>query len=119
MIVYRRGPATAKNFTPRPGTDTYALPGKAPGLSVWDTVQLAKKEKAQVLDLTLLKPPLTAFPDDPSDGGDAGHFAIAPVNEYGDIDDEALDDWAAARDSGQVHPLTLLVRDAITGELRG
>lgn len=118
MLVYRRGAATARNFTPRQGTDTVGKPGKSPGLSVWDHVQLARREKAQVIELTLLRPPLAAIPDDPATGGDVGHFSIAPVDASGRVDLQALNDWAATRDSGQVHVLTRIVRDAITGEIR-
>jgi hypothetical protein len=52
-VVYRGGSATARNLTPRPGIDTT-------GLSTFDSLEAAAApgEKAQVSDVSLLKPPL-------------------------------------------------------------
>lgn len=111
MIVYLWGNLTSDNFTPRPGKDTVGHPGQAPGLSAWDTNPAGRK--AQGVDLDRLKPPLQAIPDDPGKGGTQGHFAIAPVDATGAVDVRQLEAWARARGSGQTHPWTQIVLDAV------
>ena len=117
MIVYRSGSRTSKNFTPRPGKDTTPTPGKKPGLSTFETLvalKLLPGVKAHKLDLNLLKPPLQAFPDDPVQGGNPGHVAIAPVTPEGNIDQSLLEDWASYRESDSVHLLTQTILECIT-----
>lgn len=118
-IVYRRGTATDSNLTPRPGRDTVWKPGQEPGLSTLETLVLKPGEKAQVIDLALLQAPLSAFADDPHLGGTPGHVAIAPVDAAGVIDQQRLDDWAASRGTGRLHPLTQIVRTALVGQVVG
>jgi hypothetical protein len=111
VIVYVWGNLTPDNFTPRPGKDTAGKPGQQPGLSA--SAAIPPGRKAQGIDLNKLKPPLKAFPDDPEQGGAAGHIAIAPANEAGDVDVKSLEAWAAARSSGQTHEFTQILFDAV------
>src|SRR5579871_4606841 len=108
-FVYRRGSLTAANFTPRPEKDTVGREGQEPGLSTEETAR--RGEKAQKIDIALLRPPLRAIADDPAKGT-PGHVAIVPVNEGGEVDEQLLGEWAAARDAGLVHPLTQILLDA-------
>jgi hypothetical protein len=114
-IIYRRGSRTSDNLTPRPVKDTVARPGKAPGLSAFDTLASAAQtgDKAQGIDVGRLHPPLAAIPDDPGRGGTPGHVSVCPVDAAGNVDQQKLDDWAASRGTGQTHPLTQDVLDAI------
>jgi hypothetical protein len=114
-LVYRGGSRSVDNLTPRLGTDTTGHPGKSPGLSVFTSLEHAAEpgEKAQVFDLDLLKPPLQAFPDDPTlEGGEEDHVSIAPATSEGELDEKLLKDWSAARGTGQTHWLTDLLRHA-------
>jgi hypothetical protein len=111
VIVYVWGSLTADNFTPRPGKDTVGRPGQTPGLSASSAIPEGRK--AQGIDLNLLRPPLKAFPDDPTHGGSSDHFAIAPANETGEVDIEVLNEWASHRKMGTVHALTQLILDAV------
>ncbi len=113
VIVYRRGSLTGDNFTPRPGKDTAGGPGQTPGLSTFLAVVLSPKQKAQAIDLDLLRPPLAAIHDDPETGGVEGHVAIVPVDANGQIDQQRLDEWASFRETGRVHPFTQIVLDAV------
>jgi hypothetical protein len=96
--VYRGGSATPDNLTPRPGIDTT-------GLSTFDNLEAATPPggKAQVIDTSKLKPPLVATPDAPP----AGHVSIAPQ------DPALIAEWAATRGTGQIHPLTQAIMDAV------
>src|SRR5437879_4574003 len=110
-IVFRGGSRTSQALTPRPGKDTTAPKGQAPGLSVEDVLEDALGDghkKALKLDLSRLKPPLAYFPDDPSNGGRRGHGVIAPTDANGQLDQASLDEWASKRASqGDIpHPLT-------------
>src|SRR5690348_8287992 len=116
-FIFRRGTRTAKNLTPRPGKDTAAPAGQVPGLSAYEALELAMGEKAQKIDLSLLKPPLAAVPDDPSQGGEAGHITITVLDPAGNVDQQRLEEWAAARDGEQVHPLTQLLAEALVEEV--
>lgn len=60
-----------------------------------------------------LKPPLKGIPDDTTQGGAPGHFAIAPVNEKGEVEVERLEAWAMSRGTGQTHELTQVLLDAV------
>jgi hypothetical protein len=111
VIIYIWGNLTSDNFTPRPGKDTIGRPGQHAGLSGWDAIPAGRK--AQGIDLDRLKPPLKVFPDDPQAGGTRGHFAIAPVDEDGDVNLTELDDWARSRGTGQTHPFTQILLDAV------
>jgi hypothetical protein len=111
VIVYIWGNLTLDNFTPRPGKDTIGDRGQPPGLSAWTAVPPGKK--AQGIDTDKLVPWLTAIPDDPQKGGTAGHFAIAPADENGDIDVLRLEQWAMTRGTGDAHELTQLLLDAV------
>jgi hypothetical protein len=88
VIVYIGGSLTADNFTPRLGKDTIGRPGQRPGLSASETIPPGRK--AQGIDIDRLRPPLRAFPDDVERGGTPGHFAIAPVDELGEVDVTSL-----------------------------
>ncbi|MBW3598250.1 MAG: hypothetical protein KY475_13385 [Planctomycetes bacterium] len=111
MVVYIWGNLTADNFTPRAGKDTVAGPGQHAGLSAWDAMSAGKK--AQGIDVDKLRAPLKAIPDDPTQGGAPGHFAIAPVDETGEVDSTRLDEWALARGTGQIHEFTQNLLDAV------
>jgi hypothetical protein len=69
--------------------------------------------KAQGIDMDKLKPPLKAIPDDTTQGGTPGHFAIAPVDEKGAVDVERLEAWTMSRGTGQTHELTQILLDAV------
>jgi hypothetical protein len=99
-VVYRGGSDTPTNLTPRPGIDTT-------GLSTFDNLETAVKPggKAQVIDVSRLKPPLQAI----SDPSPPGHVSIAPSNPV------LLEEWAATRGTETIHPLTQIVKDAIIG----
>jgi hypothetical protein len=111
VIVYIWGNLTADNFTPRPGKDTVAGPGQQPGLSASEIIPPGKK--AQGIESERLKPPLRAIPDDIAQGGTAGHYSIAPIDENGHVDPKKLEEWASARGSGETHDLTQIVLDAV------
>lgn len=116
MIVFRSGAVTTDNFTPRPEKDTTEQAGKPPGLSTFKTMaalSLPPGNKAQQLDLDLLKPPLTPFPDDPTLGGTTDHIAIAPSDAEGNVNQELLKEWAACRKTEVCHRLTQIVLDCI------
>lgn len=110
VILYIWGNLTSDNFTPRP-KDTTGLPGQKAGLSAWKTITPGKK--AQGIDTDKLKRPLMAIPDDEARGGLPGHFAIAPVDETGEIDTRRLEEWAGSRGTGQTHEFTQIVLDAV------
>lgn len=115
-IVYRGGSQTDDNLTPRPEKDLEISPGRAPGLSAFDQIEMAvgPGAKAQGIDVGRLGGLLWAFPDDPEkEGGVMGHLSIAPIQQDRTIDLELLGEWAAARKSGRVHRLTSVLRNAI------
>src|SRR6184192_4083058 len=116
-FIFRRGTRTAKNLTPRPGKDTVAQAGQVPGLSAYEGLELAVGEKAQKIDLSLLKPPLAAVADDASHGGEPGHITITVLDAAGNVDQQRLEEWAASRDREQVHPLTQLLAEAVVEEV--
>ena len=111
MIVYIWGNLTSDNFTPRPGKDTIGRPGQQAGLSASSTIRHGRK--AQGIDIDKLKPPLRAIPDDMKQGGTPGHFAIAPVDEKGEVNAKQLEAWAMSRGTGQTHQFTQLLLDAV------
>ena len=111
MILYIWGNLTSDNFTPRPGKDTIGRPGQQAGLSASDSIPPGKK--TQGIDIDKLKPPLKAIPDDMKQGGTRGHFAIAPVDEKGQVDVKKLEAWALSRGTGQTHQLTQILLDAV------
>jgi hypothetical protein len=111
VIVYIWGNLTADNFTPRPGKDTVGGPGQQPGLSASDAIPPGRK--AQGIDVDRLRAPLKAIPDDIAQGGTAGHYAIAPVDDKGEIDVKQLEAWARSRGTGQTHEFTQLLFDAV------
>ncbi|WP_148597766.1 hypothetical protein [Aquisphaera giovannonii] len=119
-LVYRSGSARYENLTPRPGKDLTPKPGSTPGLSTFDSLELAVDPggKAQVIDLNLLQEPLRAFPDRPSEGGTQGHVAIAPATRAGEVDTSLLEEWADTRDKGAGHPLTTLLAKAVVDTVR-
>ena len=111
MTVYIWGNLTSDNFTPRPGKDTIGRPGQKAGLSASGAIPPGRK--AQAVDTDKLKAPLTAIPDDTTQGGTSGHFAIAPVDANGEVDVQQLESWAASRGTGRVHELTQLLLDVV------
>lgn len=119
-LVFRGGTSTDDNLTPRPGKDTVSNQGRSPGLSVWEHLAMstAPGGKAQLIDLDLLGGELAAFADDPTTGGDPGHFVIAPIRRDRSIDQDLLSEWAASRGTGKPHRLTVALRGALAGEAR-
>ncbi|HEV8059834.1 MAG TPA: hypothetical protein VGP68_08175 [Gemmataceae bacterium] len=111
MIVYVWGNLTSDNFTPRPGKDTIGRPGQQAGLSASEVVPPGRK--AQGIDIDKLKAPLKAIPDDTNHGGTPGHFAIAPVDDMGEVDVKRLEAWAMSRGTSQTHEFTQLLLDAV------
>jgi hypothetical protein len=111
VIVYIWGNLTADNFTPRAGKDTIGRPGQQAGLSASDVIPPGRK--AQVIDIGKLNAPLRAIPDDVEQGGTPGHFAIAPVDEMGNVDLRRLEEWAMSRGTGQTDELTQLLLNAV------
>jgi len=111
VIVYIWGNLTSDNFTPRRGKDTISRPGQHAGLSASQTIPPGRK--AQGIDIDKLKPPLKAIPDNTTQGGTPGHFAIAPVDEKGEVDVKQLEAWAMSRGAGQTHEFTQLLLDAV------
>ena len=111
MILYVWGNLTADNFTPRPERIRSVCPGQKPGLSAWIVPPAGRK--AQGLDSDRLAFPLRAFPDKPDKGGTEGHFAIAPADREGEVGMKALEEWAAFRGTGHVHPFTQTLLDAV------
>jgi hypothetical protein len=111
VVVYIWGNLTADNFTPRPGKDTLGRQGQEAGLSASGTIPAGRK--AQGIEIDKLKPPLRAIPDKPQQGGTPGHFAIAPVNENGEVDIKQLEAWAGSRGTGQTHEFTQILLDAV------
>jgi hypothetical protein len=104
MLVYRRGSKFADNLTPRPGID-------ADGLSTFDSLERAADpgEKAQVIDTGKLRV-LTAVPSEPP----PGHVTLTLVP----TEPKFLNEWAAIRGTGKVHPLTQDILDAIVDTVR-
>lgn len=111
MIVYIWGNLTSDNFTPRPGKDTIGGSAQRAGLSASDAIPPGRK--VQGIDIDKLKPPLKAIPDDMKQGGRPGHFAIAPVDEVGEVDAKQLEAWAMSRGTGQTHEFTQILLDAV------
>jgi hypothetical protein len=111
VIVYIWGNLTADNFTPRPGRDTVGQPGQLPGLSAWDSILPGKK--AQGIDTEKIKPPLKAIADNVEQGGEAGHFAIVPIDQDGEVDADLLEAWSKLRETGHMHELTQILLDAV------
>ena len=72
-----------------------------------------------MIDLGQLVGALRGVPDDPRLGGIEAHVSIVPVDGSGSVDYLSLQDWAASRGTGSIHPLTQMVRDAIVQEVRG
>ena len=102
---------TSDNFTPRPGKDTIDRPGQQAGLSASDVIPAGRK--AQGIDIDKLKAPLKAIHDDAKQGGTPGHFAIAPVDEMGEVAIKQLEAWAMSRGTGQTHEFTQVLLDAV------
>ena len=77
-------------MTPRPGKD-------ATGLSTFDTLEAATPEggKTQVIDTTQLTSLEAIY-----DGYAPGHVSITPGTS------QAVEEWAATRGTGNVHPWT-------------
>ena len=121
-LLFRSGPRTPKNFTPRLDVDTVSRSGSTPGLSLYDSREafgVPGTVKFQIIDTDRLGPSLRAFPDDPDTGGIAGHWCIAPVDELGSVDTMALKEWAESRITGTLHPYTEIVFRAIVREEKG
>lgn len=120
-LVYRSGSARDDNLTPRPGKDTVGSLGQVPGLSTFVSLEQAVMPggKAQVIDLDLLAPPLLGFADcSELDGGIEGHLSIAPAADDGTVDLALLEAWAASRGTGQAHPLTVIVKEALVESMK-
>ena len=117
MIVYIWGNLTPDNFTPRPSKDTLGRPGQKPGLSASSMIPPGRK--AQGVDISKLKPPLAACPDDPSRGGTPGHFSIAPTDKEGEVDIRSLEAWARSRGTNSIHEFTQALLDAVVEPNKG
>lgn len=110
-LVYRGGPPTPKNLTPRSPQDVEADPGEIPGLSTFDTMERAAVRSTYVteIDLDLLTPPLAGF----RDPRNPGHMLIAPADEEGNVDRALLRAWAETREALEPHELTMIVLAAM------
>lgn len=105
-LVYRGGSDSADNLTPRPGKDTDAGDPKR-GLSTFDSLEKALRpgEKAQVIDTSKLTScGAHCTPD--------GHVSLRPGTQ------EELEAWAKTRGTGDVHPLTKEVKEAVVGTVK-
>jgi len=104
VLVFRSGSLTPAAMTPRPkDTD---------GLSCYEDEALVPgtgKINVRVIDTERLPKALGCFHDG------AGHVSIAPRDENGALDAEALKQWAAARNASEPHEFTRGVLDAIVG----
>ena len=99
--VFRRGPKTPTNFTPRPGKDP-------DGLSTFKTPDgFDPGDKAQQIDTSKLKNLYAR--EDPSP---PGHVTIAPK------DPSQMGPWSGSRGGDAIHPLTQELMDAVVGEIR-
>jgi hypothetical protein len=99
-FVYRRGPKTPTNFTPRPGKDP-------DGLSTFDTPDgFDPGDKVQQIDTSKLD---NLYPR--PDADPPGHVTIAPK------DPSQMGPWSGSR-GGDTHPLTQELMDAVVGEIR-
>jgi hypothetical protein len=72
-----------------------------------------------MIELAQLKDPLRGVADDPRLGGVEAHVSIVPVDGSGNVDYLRLQDWAASRGTGIIHPFTEQVRGAIVQQVRG
>jgi len=108
-FVYRGGSATPDNLTPRPGVDTT-------GISTFDSLEAAigPGGKAQKIDLQKVGDPLVGVPDAPP----PGHVSVRPGAELTADVVKAIEDWAATRGTGGVHPYTQSLLDAIVETVR-
>lgn len=107
-VVYRGGSRTPANLTPRPGVDTA-------GLSTFERLEQATPPggKAQVIDLSRLQEPLVGVPDTPPQG----HVSIRPGSNLTLEVMQSIEQWAATRGTGDIHPFTRAIVDAITGQV--
>lgn len=101
-LVYRGGPKTPKNFTPRPGKDP-------DGLSTFDNPGAAANpgDKVQVIDTSKLKNLFGKKDDSPP-----GHVTISPK------DPSQMPGWSGSREGPGIHPLTQELMDAVVDEIR-
>ena len=103
FLIYKKGPDSDMNLTPRPGKDT-DIKG---GLSFFDSptnpnMQIQKGEKYLAVDATKLNELQVINDNDPP-----GHFTVRPESQG------VLLEWAATRGTGTVHRLTEELRRAI------
>jgi RHS repeat-associated protein len=103
-IVYRGGSRTPDNLTPRPGRD---MAGDKRGLSTFETLEKATPPggKAQAIDTSKLKCLGTHCTPD-------GHVSLRPGTQA------ELEEWAATKGTGTVHPYTQEVLDAVVETVR-
>jgi hypothetical protein len=65
--------------------------------------------KVQVIDIDRVRSPLAVI-------SDGKHVSIVPVLSGGDIDRNALEGWAAAREAENIHEFNQLVLDAVVAQ---
>lgn len=100
--VYRSASGTPDSLTPRPGIDD--VPGR--GLSVFDSSDNpgVKPGKVVEIDPDALRSLTVGHDNNPP-----GHITIRPSSHTD------LVQWAATRGTGQVHPFTQELLNAVTG----
>ncbi len=112
QIAFRLGSATDDALTPRE-KDLGGSPGSRPGLSIELTVPPVGKKVRQLDVVMLRRNGLKVFPDIVAEGGREGHATLAPVTDDGEVDQAKLQERASYRGTGQRHPFTQAVLDAI------
>jgi len=97
--IFRSASGSPDSMTPRPGIDD--VPGG--GLTFWDSVDpISPGSKYAEVDTSLLQA-LRPIPD----GNPPGHVTVRPQT------DGMLQEWAASRGTGVVHPLTQELLDSV------
>jgi hypothetical protein len=107
-LVFRSASGTPKSLTPRQRDTDGPKPGLSAFLHVAD-VPGRRPTKVQVIDVDRVRIPLAVTID-------GKHASIVPVLSGGGIDRRALEEWAAARDTENIHEFTQLVLDAVVAQ---
>lgn len=108
-FVYRSGGKSDDNLTPRPDDDVSFNVADA-GVSTWRKLEDAIRPGMKGIRIDLARIDATAFGcyEDKQ-----GHVSIVPVDATGQLDMMKLAEWAAARGTGSVHPLTQVLLAAV------
>ena len=126
--LYRKGRDNSSGLAPRAGKDVPDGQNRQssgqliPGLSFFDSLDaqnLLKGDYYLWIDPALLEFPLVALADDLTVSGYvAGHWTVTVVDEIGNINWSALDEWAACRGNVLHHELTDKMRRAVVNRAR-